>query len=287
MVLETQMAVDAFYSEDMPCFTKADAGALQKNIAYCLQNLYKPEEAAPGIVEALRQVRVAFLRGCGLNEDEAQLLHLVGVSPTAHAFGLRFADIASPSKDDTRVAFIVGKPIAAVNAQGVWEVKLLRQYVLGMRVVGCARVSFTKMYEGDGRAIGHALITVPSRNTREEADRVTGGGTWCDTVTDTARHVAKMTRAEVDRVVADAVAAFDKLYQFLPTADVVPRQTPVLQPPPLRRTDAVSADVYESGLPVAVHRTDSEVVVEAARAAKRSVGGGGPFRAVEMARVTK
>lgn len=186
-----------------------DSDALQAQMAGVLRDFHKDTAE---MTRNLRDLKAFFLSATHSTLPEGGE-RMLGVTTTAVAFDVDPEEAMSPSPEDTRMAFVLGKPVAIARKDGTWEMGLEKRYVVGIRVEP-NRITMTKVLT-IVQPVAMCLATGRPENehVRKEAERVSR-----ETSTSVCECVARVrtyTKEQVDKLLARTDAAFDALMRSL------------------------------------------------------------------------
>jgi hypothetical protein len=186
------------------------ASNLQKDIAYIFTNFHRDTDT---MAITLERVRSVFYDAMGLLFDK-NMRDMFGIMTTSHAFDIPAAQGMSPSSDDARIAFIIGKPVA-VERKGVWSMCVEKRYVVALQVRDKSSVHISKVYPTSHKIVRNAIQCPIDVNTVEEGKRVTGHVSCCTKLYDNGKKITRVvqskTKAQVDKMVDEACVMFDRL----------------------------------------------------------------------------
>lgn len=246
----------------------SDARAVQHDIAYLLQNFNKD---TPDVKDALARLRHVFLFACGIDDPDevARVIPMLGITPTAIALGVNPRVAMSPSPEDTRIAFVLGK-----NFVKDGKPHLDVMYVVCMRVKDLSRVYLSTVITRITRDVAkEATGGPPSMLVQLEAERVALPANCCKEVvengtraiTTAVKAVHRVTAESFESLVDSLVVAFGRNTLDAPELKRMHSSAPpVLTPPVLTRTDSVAVDKCAMKLKTALKRKIEEVSREEA-----------------------
>ena len=146
------MTVDQLYSYQTAA-TPDLARTLQQNVAHILCNFGSDTDE---VTAALDNVRNFLLSNLGL-KGTPSLHKIVGLTTTAQAFSVPPHLAMSQGPEDTRIAFIFGKPTMGRRSPSSGpEWGLEQRYVVALRIVDCSTVFLSKVQEIPRRFACHA-----------------------------------------------------------------------------------------------------------------------------------
>ena len=193
-----------------PVEYNGDVAHLQHEIGYVFRNFSKDTKQ---MSISLATVKDAFYQGMQLHPDNVTKMDsIVGVSTTSAAFGIPASIAMSPSREDTRIAMIIGKPVAYrrwTMAHGVRK-----------EVRNCTtshshdRSSCVKLCPVEPKLMKNAKTIPQSESITNEGRLVDGsscGQRVCEYGNEVLSSIKKYTKAQVDKMVEDACHQFETL----------------------------------------------------------------------------
>lgn len=266
----------------------SQASILQKDVANLLCNFNVDSEH---VTESIQRIQDAFLDYMGSPKDE-KIRKIVGLVPTAQAFDIPMSEAISPSKRDTRITLVVGKPVNWVLTDPfTWSPCLEERFVVAMRIVDMKDVFFSKVYPSPKKRVIRPALGLRMYPSVLEEAKLISSTSCCEAVVDAGSKVFFETKTlackAVDGMVDDAKKAFDSLVLSMETSlgfvsEPVPdtaslkrvNSVPLPPPKPIRCNSTLSlATVPPLSLPPSCFsRFDSEFVDSAAVCMKRKLG---------------
>lgn len=188
-----------------------DSDALQAQMAAVLRDFHKDTAEMTRNLCNLKAFFVSATHST-LPEGGDKML---GVTTTADAFDVDPEEAMSPSSEDTRMAFVLGKPVAIPHQDGTWEMGLEKRYVVGIRVEP-GRITMTKVLS-IVHPVKMCLATgrPEKEHIRKEAERVARGSSSSRSVCECVARVRTYTKEQVEKLLARTDAAFDALMRSL------------------------------------------------------------------------
>lgn len=244
------------------CDNEERAASVQRDAAFVLAHFNEKTDA---VTRALTRLRELFFEAVGVEhaEDRAFVRTMLGIMPTSWALRVPPEFAMSPSPDDTRLAFVIGKPL---RKAGTPHLEIM--YVICLRIVNRSSVYLSSVIERSTRYVAKEAGPADKLGLpQQEAARVALPGNCCtelseagaDAVDKSIAHCKKMANA-VRQVTFES---FDTLMDALVGA--LGRNT--LAAPELKRMHSACPD--ECPVPT---RVDSVAVAKCAAGMKRKLG---------------
>lgn len=246
------------------------AKKIQHDISLLYRNFNSESKV---IVDAIASIRSTFFKAMGIDTEDPRLAHLVGLTTTRGAFGIRLEDDLPPSPDDTRIAMIIGKPLPVQNDAGEWKISIEKRYVIALRVTDREKIYVTKVIPSIKRSVhSNALGMKFDPAMLEEGrkiqaidsccnDLVEAGGVALDTIASLTKEAVLQTVDEVtamfDSVLSDVTKRIGRLY---PSTHLTTQ---------LKR---MHSSTCESNPPPLLKRCDTEFVEKTMGSMKRVLG---------------
>ena len=246
-----------------PVEYNGDVAHLQHEIGYVFRNFSKDTKQ---MSISLAIVKDAFYQGMQLHPDKVTKMDsIVGVATTSAAFGIPAGIAMSPSREDTRIAMIIGKPVA-YEEDGQWHMGLEKRYAIALRVTHTTEVHVSKLCPVEPKLMKNAKTIPQSESITNEGRLVDGsscGQRVCEYGNEVLSSIKKYTKAQVDKMVEDACHQFETLLSGI--QDVVGEISPTTEHiVGLKRAHSVQ-------VPIAT-RCDTMFVEEAVVGVKRVLG---------------
>tara|TARA_B110001452_G_scaffold250925_1_gene239539 strand:- start:842 stop:1708 length:867 start_codon:yes stop_codon:yes gene_type:complete len=268
------LTIDDLYCHKL-CFVDEErAEQLQFHISYLYRNFNRPCAGVDAATQALRSVFFEAL-GCTATNE---VRRMIGFIPTRSAFSIPPEEDLPSSPDDTRIAMMIGKPIATMNKQGTWEVALRKHYVVAMRVVDRSSVHLTKIVPTFTRTLHYHSIGRPMRReVLEEGQATRASASCCTDVVEAGQQIADVvigqTKEYVDSLVDEASTRFKSFVAVVKSSLGESLQTPQLTLEIKRmhsRSDESARPL--SSLLLIPRRCDTELVEEITSGMKEILG---------------
>ena len=198
---------------------EARAKKVQADISYLYRNF---NSTLPSVLEAIKAIKDTFFEAIG-NEQTEDVRHILGLVTTSRAFHIPIAEELPPSPDDTRIAMIIGKPVAVKNKAGDWEMGKEKRYVIALRVVNRSSIHVTKVMPAHIRSVYLSAAGKPlDPDVVKEGDSTRAPGTCCDEFVAIGKEVVEkatvLTKQQVDKMVEEACVQFEGLMSGLASA---------------------------------------------------------------------
>ena len=195
---------------------EARAKKVQADISYLYRNF---NSTLPSVLEAIKTIKDTFFEAIG-NEMTEDVRHILGLVTTSRAFHIPIAEELPPTPDDTRIAMIIGKPVAAKNKAGGWEMGKEKRYVIALRVVNRSSIHVTKVMPAHIRSVYLSAAGKPlDPDVAKEGDATRAPGTCCEEAAAIGKEViekaAVFTKQQVDKMVEEACIQFEGLMTSL------------------------------------------------------------------------
>lgn len=181
------------------CDNKERAASVQRDVAFLLANFNQKTDAVTRVVTRLREL---FLDAVGVEhaDDRAYVRTMVGMMPTSWALGVPPELAMSPSPDDTRIAFVIGKPLRKAGAACL-EI----MHVVCLRVVNRSSVHLSSVIDRSTRRIVKEAGPADKPGLpQQEAARVSLPGNCCTALSEAGADVVDKSIARCTKM-ADAV----------------------------------------------------------------------------------
>ena len=198
---------------------EARAKKVQADISYLYRNF---NSTLPSVLEAVETIKDTFFEAIGQEQTE-DVCRILGLTTTSQAFHIPIAEELPPTPDDTRIAMIIGKPVAAKNKSGTWEVGKEKRYVIALRVVNRSSIHVTKVMPAHIRSVYLSAAGKPLQpDVAKEGDATRAPGTCCQEAMAVGKEVAEkatvFTKQQVDKMVEEACVRFEGLMSGLVSA---------------------------------------------------------------------
>lgn len=200
-------SADQLYCNRMHAIGSKDAARVQEKISYLYRNF---DRESPDVDEALSCIRGVFYNISPSMKDAMR--DLTGLTTTRIAFSIPVESGMPPSPEDTRIALIIGKPMAQ-QIEGSWKKVIEARYIVGLRVVNRGAIYLTKLLPAVSRMRMREAIGRPVHKETLEEGRLTQTQLACcipavdGLINTTVRH----TKESIDALIESATTRFDNL----------------------------------------------------------------------------
>jgi hypothetical protein len=235
-----------------------DADVLQDKVAFVLAHFH---EETTEMTDALRTLKTFFLKATGTVLPDG-CGDMLGILPAWAAFDVHPLEALSPSPEDTRIAFVIGKP-TAIEVEDGFHIGMEKRYVVGLRIQPDFLTMTRRLTVLHPKTIESAVGKPKNAHIAHEAARVARERTCtektCKRVEATLHKAKVYTKEQIAQVISRATHALDQVMVALETS---------LGALHLTTDDVATLKRVHSF----VTRCDSTVVHEAAAGTKRALG---------------